>query len=883
MAFFDFLDSFWNMYVGREDIERVWNGYVSSVGYMYTHLYEVNLGKSIEYTPVTITDMYVVHNFTDTIESPDPTTYPEAYAISSDIVDIPLLTDNYDNPSTVLFPIEDYIVYPNSGVIAFKSTPTTAVLWAAELRIDPGMIEDTFGDLIDFTNDGISSFKYLRRVQGVWLALWGGPQIANEEMGAHIVSDAPFFYDDGIVTAITYDTDPSSLFGGTVSDSNGFEYQWAKNVALRVAVGDPVKKFDLISEAVWVDDYIRNPHWYQRGPNYPVVPYAQYNETYWEIRKYNHFAVWVDMNHLWASDDQDALGNIIKFMDKIKPSHTDYTIEAFLDIWEEVEVPDDAFYYFKYNSKSEHMLDMCLVYNDPRNVTYGLSVVKQVNYYYAEDPGDPLYYLAGGDIVPLYYNVESSLERIESYQTQEYVDIDTVEAIVDVGATVMLADTDLWAYEAGSVYPVGHPEAGEPRVHVRADQGTVYEVEDYPWNYICNSESRSMEVESRKVDDMSEILDMLETPDAINKTILYKNDIIGTAKVFLGHPKEMDICYDSESGKVVICYRENTAPNRGMAVVAVASRTDIRFGTPTAFCSSTADHISCCFDSTNNKVVVVYGEGADPFYSYAVVGTVFSHWDISFGTATLIDSDHTMNSDCCFDSDNGKVVVVCYNMVGSVIAIVGTVSGITIDFGIKTTLSILSTVSIGCCFDSYNNRVVVIFNNTVFVGTVTGTAISFGSYVETDSPTPLNPSCCFDSVNNKVVIEYADGANSNYATAVVGMVSVIDSSISFGTPVVIHSSFTRYGHCCFNSDNGTVTIVFKGDINYSYGLGIVIIGTVSGTSITFGTPYAFTTDEPYPMVCVFNPSIGLNLLAYGNYDSSYDGTVLVYAKGTPIP
>ena len=46
-----------------------------------------------------------------------------------------------------------------------------------------------------------------------------------------------------------------------------------------------------------------------------------------------------------------------------------------------------------------------------------------------------------------------------------------------------------------------------------------------------------------------------------------------------------------------------------------------------------------------------------------------------------------------------------------------------------------------------------------------------------NSATSTNISATFDSANNKVVISYQDGGNSNYGTAIVGTVS--GTSISF--------------------------------------------------------------------------------------------------------
>ena len=63
---------------------------------------------------------------------------------------------------------------------------------------------------------------------------------------------------------------------------------------------------------------------------------------------------------------------------------------------------------------------------------------------------------------------------------------------------------------------------------------------------------------------------------------------------------------------------------------------------------------------------------------------------------------------------------------------------------------------------------------------------SFGSEVVFESANLHNTTIVFDSSNNKVVIFYADAGNSDYGTSVVGTVS--GTSISFGTPVVFNSA-----------------------------------------------------------------------------------------------
>ena len=70
------------------------------------------------------------------------------------------------------------------------------------------------------------------------------------------------------------------------------------------------------------------------------------------------------------------------------------------------------------------------------------------------------------------------------------------------------------------------------------------------------------------------------------------------------------------------------------------------------------------------------------------------------------------------------------------------------------------------------------------VGTVSGTSISFGSATTFNSGSTRDIAATFDTTNNKVVIAYQDKGNSRYGTAVVGTVS--GTSISFGSELVFN-------------------------------------------------------------------------------------------------
>ena len=135
----------------------------------------------------------------------------------------------------------------------------------------------------------------------------------------------------------------------------------------------------------------------------------------------------------------------------------------------------------------------------------------------------------------------------------------------------------------------------------------------------------------------------------------------------------------------------------------------------------------------------------------------------------------------------------------------------------------------------------VIINSTGTVSACVDASGGFGTAVEFESGDTRSPDgafkSTFDSNSNKVIIGYEDRGNSNYGTAVVATINPSDNSVSFGTPVVFESAETGYIDLSFDSNVNKVVIAFQ-DVGDSYACK-AIIGTVSGTSISFGSAVTF--------------------------------------------
>ena len=104
------------------------------------------------------------------------------------------------------------------------------------------------------------------------------------------------------------------------------------------------------------------------------------------------------------------------------------------------------------------------------------------------------------------------------------------------------------------------------------------------------------------------------------------------------------------------------------------------------------------------------------------------------------------------------------------------------------------TIKESYTFDSANDKVVIFYRDawklsdygTAIVGTVSGDSLVFRNgcrFFESAYSTLIAP--VFDSSNNKIVVAYRDGGNSGAGTAIVGTVS--GTSISFGSAVVFES------------------------------------------------------------------------------------------------
>ena len=126
----------------------------------------------------------------------------------------------------------------------------------------------------------------------------------------------------------------------------------------------------------------------------------------------------------------------------------------------------------------------------------------------------------------------------------------------------------------------------------------------------------------------------------------------------------------------------------------------------------------------------------------------------------------------------------------------------------------------------------VLVNAAGTVSQVSATAVSSDPSTATpvvfDSDLVDEVNVTYDTNENRVVITYHDSGNSYYGTAIVGTLS--GTTISYGTPVVYNSNSSSGNAVVFDSTNNKILVTYSDNTSDHTQ---ARVGVVSGTSISF--------------------------------------------------
>ena len=327
--------------------------------------------------------------------------------------------------------------------------------------------------------------------------------------------------------------------------------------------------------------------------------------------------------------------------------------------------------------------------------------------------------------------------------------------------------------------------------------------------------------------------------------------------------------YDSTSGKIVVVYSDVGNSFHGTVAIGTVSGTSISFGTPVVFYTDTTDWPAVSYDVNADRVVISWQAGGAANYGYAIVGTV-SGTSISFGTGVEFNAASTQFNVISYDANAQKVLLTYHGTSSYGYSIVGTVSGTSISFGTAVVFNSAYTSNPASVYDSNAQKVVIGYGNsgssgagTAIVATISGTSVSYGT------PTEFQPgasnayiSLAFDSVNNKIAVIYEDTASTNYGHGIVGTVS--GTSISFGASVVFSAATTTFISATYNVAAASILIFFR-DTPLN---GTIVSASISGTAISFGTETIIVSGSTEYNSTAYDVTNGKVVVTYKNSTSS---------------
>jgi len=207
-------------------------------------------------------------------------------------------------------------------------------------------------------------------------------------------------------------------------------------------------------------------------------------------------------------------------------------------------------------------------------------------------------------------------------------------------------------------------------------------------------------------------------------------------------------------------------------------------------------------------------------------------------------------------------------------AIIGTISGSTISYGSEYVFNSAATYYISVSALDSTHFVVGYCDNgnsyygTAIIGTISGSTISYSSeYVFNSANTELISVSALDSTH--FVVGYRDSGNSNYGTAIIGTIS--GSTISYGSEYVFNSA-TTYDISISALDSTHFVVGYYDGGNSGYGT--AIIGTVSGSTISYGSEYVFNSASTvYISVSALDSTHFV--VGYRDNGNSYYGTAII--------
>jgi hypothetical protein len=313
---------------------------------------------------------------------------------------------------------------------------------------------------------------------------------------------------------------------------------------------------------------------------------------------------------------------------------------------------------------------------------------------------------------------------------------------------------------------------------------------------------------------------------------------------------------------------------KASVITEVLSAETRSYSTPAVASSTQSDSITSVFDPDTNQIILITKYDSNN-HLYYKVGTISSN-TVTWGTEAVIQASSCsiFKYDSCYDTTSNKVVIAYKkNDTSTGVARVGTVSGTTITWGSEQQFSSTNVGSEhSITYDSTADAVVINFYDIgatatacSIAGTLSGTTITFGTKSSYGGSNSDQYASVYDPDTSRTLTFYRDGGSSYYGLYCVQSVS--GTTVTNGTPATFHSDNTYQMGVTYDTNSQRVVVCHP----TSFGNGVCSVGTVTGgatNSISFGSQAIFLSTTTQYVAAAFDSTNNKVLLGFQDNNNS---------------
>ena len=294
--------------------------------------------------------------------------------------------------------------------------------------------------------------------------------------------------------------------------------------------------------------------------------------------------------------------------------------------------------------------------------------------------------------------------------------------------------------------------------------------------------------------------------------------------------------------------------------------------------ASTGDcpEIDAVFDPTNNKVIVFYqDQGSSGLY--VSTGTV-SGTSITFGTQQTVASSGAEEPSIDIVGTGGKVVMAYRFGTSGLRAKIATVSDSSnsVVQGSETLITNYESRKVSVSRSNTSNGFLIAFKKQVtednkgqcVACTFSGTTITVGTPVQIEAHSIDMVDTVFDPDNTKVVVVYKNNGSDDDGKFAVCTTSGTTATVNTTGYFKQSDTIQKFIKISYDTLNNRHLIVFTSGANNSEGM--YIVGTLSGTTMTFGSPafFANSSDRPEAGAIAFDTNARKWIIQYQETSAS---------------